>query len=760
MALTDFFTQIFKRQTSKKNDEHSTRVRLELALEASNLVDWDFDFLKNTAHRSLRHDQLYGYNEMLPKWNFDDFYHHVLPEYHDIAKKKFAEIPVTGEISFNYKIRRVDGEIRWISLTGRGQRNKKGKVIRVVGVLKDITSEKTDEEKLNLQLKNLTSLFENSPSFFCLLKGPKLIHEYVNPSHKKLLNGLDMTGLPIQDSQPGSEDTVCMTTVKNILTTGETLIYKDAATHIAGKLFYLDLVFAPSRNASNEVDGVYVLGTNVTDKILAIQQAEKSEAHMRLIADKLPAFVSYTDNEGRYQFMNKKYEEWFNRPLSEMIGKTREEIAPEDYFTHSQPFVDKAIAGSTSHLESVIQKPSGEILNLDINFVSDIDPSTKKPRGMIAVGVDITERVKAFREAELARKELHEIFMQAPTPMCLLSGPDLVFTMANPLYIQYLQRDVIGKTLKEVFENEDTSYYEYIISEVYKNGEAFNVTQVPYEMPLPNGKSSRHYLNIGFQPYKNQDNTTKGVLINFIEVTDQVNSVIARDNFISIASHELKTPITALKLQMQMNQRMLQDEGEITFDSDRLSKIFSTTISQVDRLARLVDDMLDGSRLTSEYLGMSYCDVNYSKLVTQTFETYGPQFKNLNMDLHLTIEENIILKLDENRMEQVLINLVTNALRYAPRAPVHVTLLKTKQHAVLKVKDHGIGIDNKFQEKIFERFERVDSGKDISGMGLGLYITRQIVDRHQGTITVSSELGKGSEFTVTIPLEPNPSRLQ
>ena len=163
MGFIQTLKKFFASEDLQTEKGESTRHRLELALEVSGLVDWDYDYEKNTTTRSLRHDQLYGYTELLPKWNFENFYHHVLPEFHEMVARKFTNLKTEDQIECEFKIRKIDGDIRWIHLAGKGFRNQQGKLKSVAGILKDITLEKTRSERLNLQSQNLASLFQKSP---------------------------------------------------------------------------------------------------------------------------------------------------------------------------------------------------------------------------------------------------------------------------------------------------------------------------------------------------------------------------------------------------------------------------------------------------------------------------------------------------------------------------------------------------------------------------------------------------------------------
>lgn len=228
----------------------------------------------------------------------------------------------------------------------------------------------------------------------------------------------------------------------------------------------------------------------------------------------------------------------------------------------------------------------------------------------------------------------------------------------------------------------------------------------------------------------------------------QVEATKIRDEFISIASHELKTPLTSLKLQTQMTRRQIVKPEMLL--QDKMQKQLDYTINQIDRLNKLVDDMLDISRINTGKLNITKVDFNFSELLLELVERFSPQFNAVGINVQTEIEPGIIGHWDSYKIEQVVNNLFSNAIRYSPRKTVTVGLKAMGDKAVFNVQDEGMGIEPKNLERIFERFERISS--NISGLGLGLYITRQILDLHQGTIKADSKLGEGANFIIELPL--------
>ena len=243
------------------------------------------------------------------------------------------------------------------------------------------------------------------------------------------------------------------------------------------------------------------------------------------------------------------------------------------------------------------------------------------------------------------------------------------------------------------------------------------------------------------------------------DVTEQLryemelkDALRARDEFLSIASHELKTPLTSLRLQTQLLNRQIAKNDPDAYRKPRVDQLAEQTDKQTLRLVRLVDDMLDIARIRSGKLTIQPEPFDLCELVQDTVKRMHSQFVDAGCgDPKLVLCEPVHGEWDRMRMEQVLDNLFTNAIRYGRGQPVEVSVERFNQHIRLSVKDHGIGISPEAQPKIFDRFERAVDANEISGLGLGLFIARQIVLAHGGTLGVQSELGQGSTFSIELP---------
>lgn len=229
-------------------------------------------------------------------------------------------------------------------------------------------------------------------------------------------------------------------------------------------------------------------------------------------------------------------------------------------------------------------------------------------------------------------------------------------------------------------------------------------------------------------------------------------AIKTRDEFLNIASHELKTPLTPLKLQTQIIKKRVKDGTFKDLNDAQLSRIMDVLEVSVNRINALVENLLDVSRISLERMNISKERINLSKVFKDLFERYQSTIALNKTEVKLNIEDEIIGDFDLLRIEQVFLNLLMNSLKYGEQRPVEIRVYKGEEFAYIEFIDQGTGISESSINKIFTRYERLDVHKNVSGLGLGLYITKEIVESHGGTISVESEESKGSVFKVSLPL--------
>lgn len=231
-----------------------------------------------------------------------------------------------------------------------------------------------------------------------------------------------------------------------------------------------------------------------------------------------------------------------------------------------------------------------------------------------------------------------------------------------------------------------------------------------------------------------------------MDISERMKLEEKKDEFLSIASHELKTPLTSVKGYLQILSKRMK-----TIEDGSLRQLVDKSNRYLDKLNSLISDLLDVSKMQSGKLQLSMSDFDIFDLLTEAVESMQPTISTHT----LVIKKNIhlVIHADKERLEQVLANLITNAVKYSPEANrVHIYVEEGEKSIEISVQDFGIGISEKDREKLFQRFYRAeDIAKQFSGMGIGLYISSEIVRRHNGSFRLQSKIKQGSIFTFSIP---------
>jgi signal transduction histidine kinase len=222
----------------------------------------------------------------------------------------------------------------------------------------------------------------------------------------------------------------------------------------------------------------------------------------------------------------------------------------------------------------------------------------------------------------------------------------------------------------------------------------------------------------------------------------------ARDEFFSVATHELKDPLFSLQLSLQLLRHSAERHGEVPA---HVLHHMDVSERQIARLARLIDNLLDVSRIANRRLQLDLEALDLCELVHQVAGRFQNQASSAATPLASEGCEPVIGYFDRLKLEQVVGNLLSNAIKYGGGNPVTVRVRGEDGTAVVEVEDRGAGIPSEDQARIFERFERASKGHKKASLGLGLYIVRSLVEAHGGTVGVRSEPGKGSTFIVELP---------
>jgi signal transduction histidine kinase len=230
------------------------------------------------------------------------------------------------------------------------------------------------------------------------------------------------------------------------------------------------------------------------------------------------------------------------------------------------------------------------------------------------------------------------------------------------------------------------------------------------------------------------------------------HAVRMRDDFMSIVSHEVRTPLNGLILETQLRKMHLARDNAAAFSLDKMQAMVERDERQIQSLIRLIEDMLDVSRIRTGKLSIRPSRFDLAQTVASLLGNFAAQVAAAEATVSLDAPAPVMGHWDEFRIEQVISNLLTNALRYGAKSPIEVRVRQVDNQAWVEVQDRGIGISEENQARIFQQFERVSGSNVVAGLGLGLFISEQIVSAHGGTISVYSAMGEGALFRVCLPL--------
>ena len=540
----------------------------------------------------------------------------------DFYTKQFEKVLETKEsVQGSSTNTGSDGKTRHFEFTLTPVLDKSGKITAVSGTTLDVT-----ERMLN-ERDNFRNLFKQTSEIICILRGPDHLFEFVNEAHAKIL-GFDATGMTIRQAQPDAYK--LHQVLDEVYKTGITVEQTEVASKIRGEIRYFNLTYAARRDTHGLVDGIMVLGLELTKKVKTRLELIESQEQLK--------FALSSADIGNWH-----------------VDLTNNKVKMSEGALH----------------------------------IFGYDAEYKNPDAAIDTFIHPDDR-------EHARQNLLKTLDQK---------------------IQYQDEYRIKRSNGE-------------IRWVKLRGRAQFVNKTPVALT--------------------------GIVM---DITDEKfaheelqRAVSIRDEFISIASHEFRTPVTALRLHTQLLKKIFNGENGAVLDNDRLSKYISVSDRQLILLTRLIEQMLDVSRIGTDKMVYDFRPVDLSMIARNTLQSLQVEIDNIHVAVTFKDGEEVMVNGDRYKLEQVVTNLISNALKYGEYKPIMIEVKKKEAQAILLLRDEGLGIPENMKEKIFGKFERAINSENISGLGLGLYITKEIITAHGGSITVESSLGHGSTFTVTLPL--------
>ena len=442
----------------------------------------------------------------------------------------------------------------------------------------------------------------------------------------------------------------------------------------------------------------------------------------------------------------------------DVIGKPLLEILPELKDQGVKELLDHVYqTGESYHANEVpiklIKNDKPELKYFDFTYQPQ-----KNIKGEIIgvadIATDVTKQALLNKKIKKSEREFRKLVNFMPHKISLANAEgDTIFYNQNWLdYVGKNLEDFIEQPWTDILHPDEKEEVEQVVAGCLTKG---NNLDKEIRLRDRNGKYKWHICRA--TAVKNEEGEITSWISSSTEIQKLKNEEKRNEDFLKLISHELKTPVTSIKGYVQLLLTMLP-KNNTDIDKKLVIKPYLNRIeTQVERLIRLISEMLDMSRIEQNELVLYKEQFNLNQHTEEIIEDLTYTNKDIQLELEHSFNCDVVA--DKDRIGQVLINFITNAVKYSPNS----NRVKIKIHeynpemVAVTVKDFGIGIEKNEQKQIFKRFYRISGEKadTYAGFGIGLFLSNEIINRHNGKIFVKSEFGNGSEFTFTIPLNHN-----
>lgn len=682
------------------------------------------------------------------------------PEFKHLNAKAVNQLKNEGTcIPFEKQYYKKDGSTVWVMLGSSKLKNdEEGDAITFVI---DITEKKLNDlialeyqQIFNNKQEELNSVFMNAPALISIKKGEELRYEFVNKALMEFSGKSNQIGKTIDELYPGEDYSEEKELSRKVYETGipvKDLRYKYIAPTENGETTekYLDFNIYPIYDAYDNISGVASYGFEVTDLIKANQEMEISQNKFSLMADSLPHKIWMSDAHGKITYLNQFWFDYLQKPKTDLPDwNWNDLIIPEELEMIKSFWKNAIINKSEFSIEHRLKRFDGECRwHLSKGFPL-LD---KKGEFVMWVGTSTDIHDQKLQVEELRNSEVYFRTLANETPfMVWKTDKEGNCVYVNKTWIEFTGlsfEDSLGQNYKQVMP--ETSYEQRVKNfNIAKEGNSS--IESKYQLYRADGKlrwvfsqSNPYYINGNFEGY----------IGSIIDITDQEVALQAiedlshkKDEFISIASHELKTPLTSVKGFIQLIEKHLRPED----------KVFNYALKASEhliRLERLISDLLDVSKINAGKLSYNATSFNFNNMLQDSIYTVQQVYNSHHIEQKT--ETDIEYFGDKNRIEQVVYNLLINAIKYSPASnKVIIRSYIENNNIVVAIQDFGIGIVKEDQDQVFDRYYRVDNtSMRFQGLGLGLFISNEIIKRHNGHLRIDSEKDKGSTFYFSLPLQ-------
>lgn len=492
-----------------------------------------------------------------------------------------------------------------------------------------------------------------------------------------------------------------------------------------------------------------------TDKVnikKAEEALQKSEERMRAVLDNVIDGIITINEHGIIESFNLAAKHIFGYQAEEVIGKNVHILMPEPHQSEHDRYISNYLTTGVAKVigigrEVEGRKKDGSIFPMEL-ALSEAQIGDKK--FFTSIVRDITERKKAEERQTQLLNQLNVIISSVGDAI-VVTDKYLKITTVNPAFVELIEKnEIIGEHCADVLNCMNEKGEVICDSECGLKQTLNKGINTVSKTIIKNSEGKEITIQSINSPLKNADGEIIGAVKAIRDISKEAEVDRMKSEFISTVSHELRTPLTSIKGYIDLI--LDGDTGEI----NELQKEFLGIVSQnSDRLNNLINDLLDVEKIESGKIEMKFEKVSLSNLVNLALSTMESTVEKKGLKLISKIEEGIELYGDSDRIIQVLINFISNAVKFTKEGEITVELKLINGKSEIVIQDTGIGISKSDQKKLFTKFFRADDEytRSVGGTGLGLSIVKSIVKKHGGEIEVKSELNKGSEFRVIFPIK-------
>ncbi|NMN37787.1 PAS domain-containing sensor histidine kinase [Pedobacter sp. SG918] len=518
--------------------------------------------------------------------------------------------------------------------------------------------------------------------------------------------------------------------------------------------FYFDFIYKPLMDTEGKVWGILNNATDVTELVNAKFKVEQSEALFRQMIYDAPVAIGIL--RGRDLII-----EDANDDLLKIWGKSKAVIGlklldglPEII---GQPFPELLLQvydSGVAHYgyETMARlKRNGVLGDFYFNFVYDpILDQDGQVSGIMVVANEITLQVISKMEAAKSEERFRNFLYDIPMATAYYETENIIIRLANDEMLRFWGKDksVIGKTVEEAIPELNVQPFVGILKEVYRTGITYHADQEEARL-LVDGQEEKRWFSFTYKPLKDSNGEVYAIIHAAMDVTKQVQLQRQKDEFLGIASHELKTPVTSIKAYAQVLERMIRNEGD-----EKKANMVRKMDQQLNRLTGLIGDLLDVTKIQSGKMTFNPVEFNFDAAVEEIVGEM--QHISSKHRIICSLSSKAVVYADKERIGQVIINFLSNAIKYSTDAnEIDVTTFNQDGEVVLGVKDYGIGISKDMQHLVFDQFYRIDGNLQHTypGLGLGLYISAEIIKSEGGRIWVESTTGQGATFFFALKIK-------